>query len=186
MVKVKLTDAALTTGARRGVAGTLAAGLLALCLSAPAGYAAEREETPGPSLPASAFPHPAFSSRLLIVHFWATWCIPCKKEIPDLVRFYQGPFARLHGQNVTLATVSNDLRGSDLVRYLASQEFPLPLYFDPYSRISAEYDVSALPVTLVVGQDGTVLKRWLGSVEWNEPALAAELETLIGQTEIAP
>ncbi len=187
MVKVKPTNAHSLPVKLGGASYRLAITLLAWWLAAPLpGYAAEVEENPGPSRPASAFPRPAFTARVFIVHFWATWCVPCKKEIPELVRFYRGPFEQLSGQDVAIATVSNDLRGSDLLRYLAGQEFPLPLYFDPYSRISAAYDVSTLPATVVVGRDGKVLKRWLGMVEWNDPAIAAELQTLIGQTEVAP
>jgi len=91
-------------------------------------------------------------SKLLVLNFFATWCAPCRAEIPELERY-----AALHTDELMLVgiDVKEDLK--DATRFATRRGITYPVALDPDGRVAALYEVESFPSTVVVGLDGRVL-----------------------------
>lgn len=102
-----------------------------------------------------------YRGRIVVLHFWATWCPYCRTEIPNLTRLHDTEGAR----GVSVLTVSVDEHRDALDRFLTRNAVPYPVIADLESAdpISLAYEVSGLPTTYVIGRDGRILSRWSGA-----------------------
>jgi thiol-disulfide isomerase/thioredoxin len=106
-----------------------------------------------------------------LVHFWATWCPPCIKEIPALQRL-SSDFSRHHDFKVLMVAVSDS---NDKVRsFLGSGSDQI--LFDPAWDVAKRYGTDKLPETyLVIG--GKVVRKFVGMTDWDDPGLRREIES---------
>lgn len=117
--------------------------------------------------------------KVLLINFWATWCAPCRKEIPDLVDLQN----ELGSKGLTVIGVSLDREGESAVRPFAEQHginYPIVLDTDQDQKLESELGpLQALPTTLVVNPEGTITQRIIGIFPTEEmrPKLEALLET---------
>lgn len=101
-----------------------------------------------------------FKGKVVLVDFWATWCDPCKEEIPDLVKMQD----RLKGKGFAILGVSMDEEGRKAVqRFVAKRPITYPLILNNGERAPKGWVVPGLPTAYLIGRDGTVRKRWFGS-----------------------
>ena len=103
--------------------------------------------------------------KVMILHFWATWCVPCIGELPALA----GLAAELAPRGVVVAVVSEDLGGgSDVRPFLARRPVPAPttVVLDPHRTLAKSLGVKVLPTTIVFGADGQERARLTGSGKW--------------------
>lgn len=89
---------------------------------------------------------------VVMINFWATWCGPCRQEMPHLEALHQ----RYSNLGFTLlgVNVEDNREGAD--KFLAETPVSFPILFDPKSEASKLYDVVAMPSTVLVGRDGTM------------------------------
>ena len=93
----------------------------------------------------------------VLVDFWASWCGPCKEELPKLKKFYQ----QYHGQGLEVVGVSCDNEAEDLGRFLAqNRDMPWPQLFDPtqpgWHALAAKYNVNSIPTMFLIDRKGVV------------------------------
>jgi len=117
-----------------------------------------------------------YAGRVVLVHFWATWCDPCLREIPALERFYRESYPALARRGLVLLAVSNDVRRKDLRRFLDEHDLPFPVFLDPEARLRDRLAMPGVPGTVVVGRDGEVIARLFGEQDWTSDVLRARLE----------
>lgn len=124
-----------------------------------------------------------FEGKKLLVNFWATWCAPCREEMPDLDALE----AKYGGEDFEVVAISLDM-GSD--GPTAAQMFldeiaadNLALYADPsykvFERLRNEAVTLGLPATLLLDEEGCELAILQGPAHWNTPDGHAVVETLI-------
>jgi len=89
---------------------------------------------------------------VVMVNFWATWCAPCRQEMPHLEALYQ----RYKDLGFTLLAVNVEDNRAGADKWLAERPVSFPVLFDPKNEVSKLYDVVAMPSTVMVGRDGTM------------------------------
>jgi thiol-disulfide isomerase/thioredoxin len=106
--------------------------------------------------------------RVVVVNLWATWCEPCKKEMPTL-----GVLAQAYkGKDVAVIAISVDkLSDRDLALATLAQlsKGQLDLYQAPSYDIAFNVDGSAFPTTIIYGRDGAEIARLAGGADWSSP-----------------
>src|SRR5690625_1073684 len=90
--------------------------------------------------------------KVVMINFWASWCAPCRQEMPFLDELYQ----RYERAGFTLFGVNVEQDNSAAQRFLEEIEVSFPILFDPTSDVSRAYQVSAMPTTVMVDRDGQV------------------------------
>ena len=114
----------------------------------------------------------ARSGRYQLVHFWATWCPPCVKEIPSLVRLAGRDSSRLR-----VWAVSEDREWEDVVRFFDGS-VPEHVVRDPEGGAARAYSVRQLPDTYLVDPEGQIVTRFASRQEWDSEAMRGALRRL--------
>ena len=119
-----------------------------------------------------------FKGKYLLVNFWATWCAPCRKEMPMLSAL-QEAYAGERFEVLTIATGRNPLPAMEAF-FDEIGVTNLPLHRDPKQALARSMDVIGLPVTVLIDPEGREIARMLGDADWNSDSARAMLERLIG------
>lgn len=125
-------------------------------------------------LHASSAQFDGFQDKVTLLHFWATWCGPCRGEIPSLEQLYQN----LPAENFQMIAVSEDTGNHIAQKIEAFQKqvpFSFPVFVDPQGKGADAYAIFALPETIVIDRSGTIVKRFQGAQDWNDEALVQYL-----------
>jgi thiol-disulfide isomerase/thioredoxin len=117
------------------------------------------------------------TGEVVVLNFWATWCAPCKQEMPTLASLDQ-IFADRPLRVVTLAM---DRAGPDALRAFMAEVGAerLEVLHDPIMAVSGPYAVRGLPVTIVIDRDGNEVYRHAGYADWSTPVVVEFLEGLL-------
>lgn len=120
-----------------------------------------------------------FGGKVLLVNFWATWCAPCRREMPALDRLR----LKLAGEDFEVLTVSTDRGGLERSeKFLAELGVSaLPLYLDQTNKASRALGIYGLPTTLLIGMDGHEIGRLVGPAEWDGADATAFLVQVISR-----
>ena len=119
-----------------------------------------------------------FKGKTVLVNFWATWCAPCRKEMPMLSEL-QTEFAGDDFEVVTIATGRNSLPGIRKFFEDVGVE-NLPIYLDPKSALGRDMGVLGLPITIILNPEGQEIARMRGDAEWNGESAKSVIRALIG------
>ncbi len=114
------------------------------------------------------------AGRVALVNFWASWCGPCRREQPELVRL----FAR-YGERVFFLGVNVRDSRENARAYLDEFSVPYPSLFDPAARSAAAFAVPAIPTTYLVDAKGRIAARIVGAS--TEEELAPLLDSLLAE-----
>jgi len=113
--------------------------------------------------------------NIIVINFWASWCGPCRKEMPVLQKFYdkyQDLGVSVWGVNVE----QENQAGRD---FLADLDLKFPILFDDTNTISAKYQVEAMPTTVIIDRDGLVRYAFQGYKPGYEKKYAKAIKKLI-------
>ena len=114
--------------------------------------------------------------RLMIVHFWATWCPPCVEEIPALTKFWNDYKNR---SDVSLYTISVDKDWKTVDDFLKKTPSTLPMYRDVNAATAKRFGSSQYPETYIINKNGRVLFRVQGAVDWSNPEVRSRIDQMI-------
>ena len=104
-----------------------------------------------------------FRGKLVMLNFWASWCVPCREEMPQMERLYQEYKARGF---VILAVNVKDNR-DDALKFVQETKFTYPALFDPEGEVGLLYGAWGLPTTYLIGPKGEGLARIWGPAKWD-------------------
>ena len=158
---------------RPGRRARVAIGLVAAVCLAAASCSSDRtgagEAATGSLSPASEFDLDQYKGKVVVLNFWATWCGPCRLEIPDLVRLRRD----FRAEDVAIIGISLDQYGTEdslraqLHEFITRYGINYPVFHDYEWQIKTAFDrkttfMDAVPVTLVLDQQGRIYSKHLG------------------------
>jgi thiol-disulfide isomerase/thioredoxin len=122
-----------------------------------------------------------FKGKVVLVNIWATWCIPCRKEMPALDRLQ----ASLGGPAFEVVPVSIDRGGRDTVAkfYAETGIRNLGMYIDASGQAVRTVGAVGLPTTLIINRAGFEIDRVIGPLEWDAPEIAEFLQRTISKQD---
>jgi thiol-disulfide isomerase/thioredoxin len=103
----------------------------------------------------------------LILHFWATWCAPCREEMPELVKFVKDTKG---DANVEFLAVSVDEDWKVVDAWLKEHGIvSLPVALDPKGAIASRYGTTGYPETFFIAPSGEIVQHFVGMADWSKP-----------------
>jgi len=119
----------------------------------------------------------SFSGRLVLLNFWATWCLPCVEEMPSLERLHRA----LAPRGLVVLSVSADEDEGTLRSFLKRVPVSFPVLRDPGGRVAASrYVIKGYPETLVIDGAGAIREIVVGPAAWDTPAALDHFRGLLG------
>lgn len=162
--------------------------MIALCLTVP--LAAGAAEIPGKGLTPAQQPMPApdfelpdmdgalhklsdFRGKVVVLNFWATWCPPCRYEMPAMQRAWE----QVRDEDIVFLAVDVGEDADTVFMFLADYPVDFPLLLDQDAAVIEAYPVTGLPTTYIIDPQGRITHRAVGGREWDDADL---LDTLRG------
>ena len=114
-----------------------------------------------------------YRGRFILLNFWATWCSPCLKEMPDFEKAYQ----QMGQEKLIVLAVGMGEDTKKISKFAEKYGFTFPMVADPKLEITNLYGVKNIPVTYLIDPEGVVLGRALGIRDWANPDLLAFIKS---------
>lgn len=113
--------------------------------------------------------------QIMVLNFWASWCAPCRKEMPVLQTFHN----KYKALGVTVWGINVEQENQARQDFLADLNLSFPIFFDAHNKVSASYQVQAMPTTVIVGRSGHVRHVFRGYKDGYEKKYAQVIKALI-------
>ena len=119
-----------------------------------------------------------YRGKVVLVNFWATWCEPCREEMPSLEALQD----RYRGRPLAVLTVNMAESEARVRLFMDStllQRDSLTVLYDSFGNAARRWKARLLPVTFVIGADGRVRYTLLGAADWTSPEIVAKIAALL-------
>lgn len=125
-----------------------------------------------------------FRGRLVLLNLWATWCAPCRREMPALDRLQ----AALGGPDFEVVALSIDRQGVSVVRdfFEKLKLEALAIYIDRSAKAEQTLSVVGIPTTLLIDRSGAEIGRAVGAAEWDDPEAIKVIRGFLEPSSAAP
>jgi cytochrome c biogenesis protein CcmG, thiol:disulfide interchange protein DsbE len=114
--------------------------------------------------------------EVILLNIWATWCAPCREEMPSMQRLHEdlGP----RGLQVVAVSIDAPLgqrdrsgyQGGDVAAFAKELDLTFPIWLDPEGRIQRTYTTTGVPESFVIDRDGVIIRKVIGATEWDSDA----------------
>lgn len=104
-----------------------------------------------------------FRGKLVLLNFWASWCVPCREEMPAMEKLYR----EYKDKNFVILAVAVKDRRQDAIDFLKELNITYPVVLDPDAQVGQIYGAWGLPATYIIGPKGEGLARGWGPADWN-------------------
>jgi peroxiredoxin len=116
-----------------------------------------------------------YKGRVVLINFWATWCAPCRDEMPSIQRLKE----KLGGQPFVVLAINLDEPESRIRKFLSEMKVDFTILLDPERRVAKAWDARILPASFIVGGDGRVRYTLVGEIEWDHEHVVARISELL-------
>jgi len=117
----------------------------------------------------------SYKGKVVFLNFWATWCGPCRVEMPSMEALYN----KFRDKGLEILAVNSGEDQATVRSFMKNEGFSFPALLDLDGRVSANYGVQAIPTTFLIDRDGMIILRLVGSIDWGTPKIHAALESLL-------
>ena len=120
------------------------------------------------------------SGKITVLSFWATWCIPCKKELTNIADLYE-EWQKKYNVQVVAVSIDDSRSAGKVKPYIESQKWTYQVLLDANQDLKRELNIQSVPFTVVVDATGKVVSTHSGYVEGDEFVLEEELQKLVNK-----
>ena len=114
----------------------------------------------------------SYAGKLVFLNFWATWCGPCRAEIPSMEELY----LELQNQDFVIVALNSQETDKQVADFVENVGMSFPVLLDTAGRVGAAYSIRAIPTTYIIDPQGYILGRMVGTRDWYTP----EIISLVG------
>jgi thiol-disulfide isomerase/thioredoxin len=121
----------------------------------------------------------ALKGKVVFLNFWATWCGPCRAEMPSMEAIY----LKYKDRGLEILAVNSGERSPEVLTFMADYGLTFPTVLDRDGAISRAYGIQAIPTSYLIDREGNMILRMVGSIDWDTPQIHAALEILLGSRD---
>jgi thiol-disulfide isomerase/thioredoxin len=141
---------------------------------APQGFSLPRAVAP-PLAAGEPISLAGLKGKVVFLNFWATWCGPCRVEMPSMEALY----GRYREKGLEILAVNCGESADQVAAFMRNNRLSFPAVLDANGRVSAAYGIRAIPASFLIDRDGMIVSRVVGSLDWDTPKIHAALEQLL-------
>lgn len=116
-----------------------------------------------------------YRGKVVVLNFWATWCPPCRYEMPAMQRAWE----KVRDEDIVFIGVDVGEDTDTVFTFLADYPVDFPLLLDEEAKVIEQYPVTGLPTTYIIDPQGRITHRAVGGREWDDEGLLNELRELL-------
>ena len=116
-----------------------------------------------------------YRGKVVLVNFWATWCGPCRDEMPSI----QGLKDKLAGRPFAVLAVNLDEPESRIRKFLSQMKVDFTVLLDPERQVAKAWNARILPASFVIGPDGRIRYTLVGEINWDNEHVVARISELL-------
>ena len=117
--------------------------------------------------------------KVVLLNVWATWCPPCRQEMPSMQRLYE----KFKGERFEILAVSIDSEGREAVApFMREMNLTFPALLDPRETIMSLYGITGVPESFIIDKDGILVKKIIGPINWASSEVFLFFKDLIHQS----
>ena len=115
--------------------------------------------------------------QVVFLNFWATWCPPCREEMPSMERLY----AKLPKEKFVMIALFNKDDPAAVKNFVTKLGITFPILSDEYNFAGTKYGLNGLPETFIIDKQGVIQEKYIGQVEWDSPEIVEMLTKYINE-----
>lgn len=104
-----------------------------------------------------------FAGKIVMLNFWATWCPPCRSEMPSIENFY-----KKNGDVEVVAVSVDEDSPSQVESFIKENGYTFPIYYDTNQTLSKKFFIRSIPTTYIIDKNGQIYKKISGAFNWEE------------------
>jgi len=104
-----------------------------------------------------------YKGKVIFLNFWATWCPPCRAEMPAMQKMYKS----WNSKKYVMLAVNIGQNKKTVKSFAAENGYTFPILLDSTSSIAKKYRVSGIPTTYIINKEGKIVTRIVGAREWD-------------------
>ena len=116
-----------------------------------------------------------YRGKVILVNFWATWCGPCRDEMPSIQELKN----KLAGKPFVVLAVNLDEPESRIRKFLAPMKLDFIFLLDPERKVAREWGARILPASYVIGPDGRIRYSLIGEINWGHDIMVSRISELL-------
>lgn len=122
-----------------------------------------------------------YRGKVVLLNFWATWCEPCKSELPSLNNIY----AALKGKGFVVLGVSVDTSAKTVRNFIRDEKIVFPVLLDKDKDVYFDqYAIMGLPTSFLINHDGIIVEKIIGEKKWDSPDVRDKILRLLNREGI--
>ena len=116
-----------------------------------------------------------YRGKVVLVNFWATWCGPCRDEMPSIQELKN----KLAGKPFVVLAVNLDEPESRIQKFLSQMKLDFTILLDPERKVARAWNARILPATYIVGPDGKIRYSLIGEINWGHEQVVSRIAELL-------
>jgi len=115
-----------------------------------------------------------FHGKTVVINFWATWCPPCRYEIPSMERLQE----KIKNKDIIILAINIGEDAETIFEFIKDYNINFPILMDIDSSITKKYPVIGLPTSYIIDSEGRIVYRAIGSREWDSGSIIEKLKSV--------